>query len=255
MAIAKLFSRGKEWQTDSGFITVGCEQVAFAITRSRKRKRTIAFRMESDATVRVLAPTNASIGYVTKFLQSRAPWIAQRLAEREKSPLRCDFSSGSLIHYQGYACKLTVTQGGGRQSCTLRPHELRVHVPDAALVGEALRQEVRFEILLWIKKRARVKFKRRLDFLALRMGVSYKKLIVTDPERRWGSCSADNIIRLNWRLMLAPLSILDYVIAHELAHVRHKNHSPRFWSFLGQTMPDWQARRKILRTLERELAL
>jgi predicted metal-dependent hydrolase len=80
-------------------------------------------------------------------------------------------------------------------------------------------------------------------------------LIVTDPERRWGSCSADNIIRLNWRLMLAPLPIIDYVAVHELAHVRHKNHAPRFWALVEKTLPEWRARRKILRTLEHSLML
>jgi predicted metal-dependent hydrolase len=241
---------------DQGFITIGDYRIAFSVFRSRKRKRTIAFKMERDATLRILAPSSASIGYLTQFLQSRAPWVAEKLADRAQQGPRCDFSDGALFTYLGRAHKIEVTVGSDApSSCVLLPHRLLVHVPDATLSHENLRQEVRLEILLWIKRRARVKFKRRLDLWAGLLGVKYKKLIVTDPQQRWGSCSVDNIIRLNWRLMLAPLPILDYVVAHELCHVRHKNHSPRFWGFLARAMPDYKVRRNHLRKIERALIL
>jgi predicted metal-dependent hydrolase len=243
---------------ESGIIALsGGETVAFTVFRSRKRRRTISFKMESDASLRVLAPMLASLSYLTKFLDSRAPWIAQRLAEQRKAMPLCDFRHGEAFTYLGYSYALHITSGArsSRPSCSLSPRVLRVHVPDETLSPENMREEVRLEILLWLKKRARVKFKKRLDLWAARMGVSYKKLMVADPDRRWGSCSVDNIIRLNWRLMLAPLPILDYVIAHELAHVRHKDHSARFWNFLGQVMPDYLARRKTLRRLEPGLKL
>jgi predicted metal-dependent hydrolase len=241
---------------ESGFITVGDAQVAFTVTRSRKRRRTISFKMEADATLRVLAPLSASLSYLTKFLQSRAPWVSQRLAEHHKTAPLCDFSDGQTVTYLGHSYALRVTSGKhAPQSCKLSPRIMHVHVPDDSLSPENLREEVRLEILLWLKKRARVKFKKRLDLWGKRMGVNYKKLMIADPDRRWGSCSVDNIIRLNWRLMLAPLPILDYVAAHELAHVRHKDHSARFWGFLGQSMPDYLARRKTLRKLEQGLRL
>jgi predicted metal-dependent hydrolase len=88
------------------------------------------------------------------------------------------------------------------------------------LSAAGMRAEVKLELTLALKKRARVKFKRRLDLWAGHMGLDYKKFVLADAERRWGSCSADNIIRLNWRLMLAPLALIDYVVVHELAHVR-----------------------------------
>jgi predicted metal-dependent hydrolase len=248
--------KARNSEPDTGFITVGDTRVAFSVFRSRKRKRTIAFKMEHDASLRIMAPASTSLFYLTKFLQSRAPWVARRLAERQKTSPGCAFTDGASFIYLGCKYILRVTQGGNApQSCTLSPHKLHIHVPDENLSPENLRAEVRLEILLWLKKRARVKFKKRLDLWAMRMGVSYKKLIVTDPEQRWGSCSVDNIIRLNWRLMLAPLPIIDYVVAHELAHVRHKDHSPRFWAFVAKAMPEWQALRKRLRHIEPTLTL
>jgi predicted metal-dependent hydrolase len=237
---------------ETGILAVGDERVAFSVVRSRRRRRTIAFRMESDAHLRVLVPFSASLRSVARILQNRAPWIARQLVAQKKVAPVCDYSDGSVFMYLGYECILHVTQGeNAPQSCILSPHVLRVHVPDERLSGDDLRQEVRLEIMLWLKKRARVILKRRMDIWAARMDVSYKKLILTDPERRWGSCSADNIIRLNWQLMKTPVPIVDYVVAHELAHIRHKNHSPRFWGFVAKAMPDYLARRKVLRQIER----
>jgi predicted metal-dependent hydrolase len=241
---------------ETGVFNLGGAEIAFSIFRSKKRKRTIAFKVERDAGLHILAPCSASLGGILKILQKSGPKIARECEARKKDHPEKEFTDGSVIPYLGHSCALRVTHGGmAMPSCHLSPHVFHVHVPEEKLSQESLRQEVRLEILLWIKKRARVKFKRRLDLWAERLGVRYKKLIVTDPEHRWGSCSVDNIIRLNWRLMLSPLPILDYVVAHELCHVRHKNHSQRFWGFLSQAMPDYKTRRKYLRAIERRLML
>jgi len=241
-------------KSESGFIALNGEQVSFSVFRSRKRKRTVAFKMERDSSLRVLAPFSASLGAVTRILEERAPWIIRQLAVRKTIEPSVEFVNGASFAYLGHSYRLHVTRGDeAPPSCILSPHRLHVHVPDINLSEDSLRQEVRLEIMLWLKKRARTKLKQRLDFWAARMGVAYKKLSVTDPSQRWGSCSVDNIIRLNWRLMLAPLAIVDYVVVHELAHIRHKNHSPRFWGFVAQAMPDYLVRRKRLREIERNL--
>jgi predicted metal-dependent hydrolase len=239
-----------------GFIILNGEWVHFSVFRSKRRKRTIAFKIERDGNVRVLAPCLATLGGIEKTLEKRASWIMRERAMRKKQGGREEFTDGAVFSYLGYPCVLSVTQGGkAPSSCLLRSRRLRVHVPEEKLSPENLQHEVRLEILLWIKKRARTKLKKRLDFWAERLGVRYKKLVVTNPEQRWGSCSVDNIVRLNWRLMMAPLQILDYVVAHELCHIRHKNHSPRFWGFLAEAMPDYQMRRRALRHVERNLVV
>jgi predicted metal-dependent hydrolase len=241
---------------ESGFIILNEERIAYSVFRSKKRKRTIAFKIERDASLRILAPFRASVGSIEEILKKRASWIARERAARKTGDAKKEFTNGSLFPYLGYPCMLRVTQGKeALGSCILSPHVLHVHVPDEELSPETLRQEVRLEILLWIKKRARAKLRKRLDLWAKRLGVSYKKLVIVNPEQRWGSCSADNIIRLNWRLMTVSLPILDYVAAHELCHIRHKNHSPRFWGFLAQAIPDYKMRRKILRRIERNLVI
>jgi predicted metal-dependent hydrolase len=106
---------------------------------------------------------------------------------------------------------------------------------------------VRLSLILWFKKRARVKLQKRMDFWSRQTGMSYAKLVISNPRHRWGSCNVHNVIRLNWQLLLAPLALIDYVIVHELCHTVHKNHGPRFWKKVADTLPDYQARRKELR--------
>jgi len=237
--------------SEAGTVHVCGEMVRFIIERSRRRKRTIAFRMESDFSLRLLVPVSANLRTVTRIIQSHAPWLARKLEQQKRIPPSCSFVDGDFFPYMGHKCRLHVTQGNSKpQSCILYPKRLCIHVPDEALSPDSVCEEVKLEIALWAKKRARSLFKKRLDFWANQLGVKYTKLIIVDPEKRWGSCSANNIIRLNWRLIMAPLKVIDYVVLHELSHIRHKDHSRRFWGFLESHMPDWHARRKLLRELE-----
>ncbi len=236
---------------ECGVIRIDGEDVPFSIFRTLRRKRTIAYKMERDASVRVAAPLSASSGSVVKVLKRQALWITRARALRKNLLAKHGFIDGSVLPYLGRAYVLRITQGDyARQGCKLKPHVLHVHIQTPTPGPSGLREDVRLEILLWLKKRARIKFKKRLNYWADRMGIRYKSFILARPERRWGSCSADDVIRINWRLIMAPLPVLDYVVAHELSHVRHKDHSPRFWSFLAKTMPDCRARRKILRQME-----
>jgi predicted metal-dependent hydrolase len=241
-------------KAESGFITLNGERIAFSVFRSKRRRRTIAFKFESDKGLRILAPFSASLSSVARILENRAPWILRELSARKKENANYPFTDGAVFSYLGYPCVLSVTEGGGDAgSCLLSPRALRVNIPQKGLSFETLQQEVRLEILLWVKKRARVKLKRRLDLWAERLGVEYKRFVMASPESRWGSCSADNVIRLNWKLIMAPLPVLDYVVAHELSHIRHKDHSARFWAFLARAMPNYQMHRKALRQVERNL--
>lgn len=237
----------------TGTVVIDGEPTFYSVCRSKKRKRTIAFKFVRGNTLRVLAPFRASQGVIESILYRRADWISRERSRRMTDSGKAPYTDGAAFSYLGFPCTVRITQGAlAPRSCALLPRRFVVHVPEE-LSPDGLRDEVRLELLLWIKKRARTKFKARLDFWAQRLGVSYKKMIVANQGARWGSCSADDVIRLNWKLMMAPLRVVDYVVAHELSHVRHKNHSVRFWSFLARAMPDCELRRSELRTLERRL--
>jgi predicted metal-dependent hydrolase len=244
---------------ENGVIMLRGREISFTVERSARRRRTVAFTVAPDKSLRVLAPARTRLPFIHAVLQNRSDWIFRKIAEHEtvrQATLPQRFADGESVSYMGHGYRLCVTQDVVLpQGCRVTPRRFAVNIADGALSGDDLRQEVRLEILLWMKKRARIKFKKRMDLWAERLGVGYRKMLVTDPARQWGSCSVDNVVRLNWRLMMAPLPLIDYVVAHELAHVAHKNHSPRFWKFLAQQMPDYQLRRKKLRQIGAGLVL
>lgn len=98
-----------------------------------------------------------------------------------------------------------------------------------------------------LKQRARARILERAAFFAGRMGVSYNRIVVKEQKTRWGSCSSKGNLNFNWRLILAPEEVLDYVVIHELAHLREMNHSPRFYAAIAQVMPEYGSWRAWLR--------
>jgi predicted metal-dependent hydrolase len=99
----------------------------------------------------------------------------------------------------------------------------------------------------WLKKQAHTLFEQRLQHFAPLLGVQWRKLSLSSASTRWGSARIDGHIRLNWRLIHLPLTQIDYVVVHELAHLREMNHGPRFWDTVGGVMPDYRERRQKLR--------
>jgi predicted metal-dependent hydrolase len=180
----------------------------------------------------------------------------RRLRMRRPAPSPFSFIDGETIRYLGHSYRLRITRDDSiPQGCGIWPHRFEVNIHGAAMSDANLRQEVRLEILLWAKKRARAKFQKRMEYWAGKLGVNYRQMIISDPRTLWGTCNSKNIIRLNWRLILAPLPLLDYVVAHELCHVTHKNHAPAFWGFLATVMPDYKERRQHLRRIGLSLNL
>jgi predicted metal-dependent hydrolase len=173
-------------------------------------------------------------------LRRRRIWPAPRLP-----------AEGDAILHQGGIFKLRIISDLDRpQGCVIDGLFFDANLHDPVPGDNARREEARLEILLWHKKQARRIFQERVDFWAAHMGVKYRRLAPSNPRRQWGSCSAQNDIRLNWRLIMAPPALLDYVIVHELCHITHKNHSKRFWNAVARLMPDWKTRRKELHKLD-----
>ncbi|MDX2028154.1 MAG: SprT family zinc-dependent metalloprotease [Alphaproteobacteria bacterium] len=242
---------------ESGSLNLGGREVLFTVIRNSRRRRGIAFRIEPDLRLRVMAPPRTRLSAIHHMLLSRSGWIAQHMARLQMAtpalPRRCQ--DGATIRYLGHDYHLRITQDATPQRCRVTPRRFLVNLPDHDLSEDALQEEARLEILLWLKKRAKVKLQKRLDIWAEKLNLRYSSLAIGNPKRQWGSCSSGNAIRLSWRLIMAPLPLIDYVVVHELCHITHKNHGPRFWRTVAQAMPDYQARRVALRQMGRDLLL
>lgn len=215
------------------------------MTRSARRRRTIAIHMGADGILTVAAPARASLAQVRAFLSARHAWVQQAITRHQSTGLPTVYVEGVLLPYLGYRCQLNLRTG--HAGCQLRPKRFTVSLPNLGAPPSEQEQLVKLELRLWLKRRARRKLAARLALWAERLGIKVSGANISDARRRWGSCSADNVIRLNWRLIMAPLPVIDYVCVHELCHVRHKHHGTQFWRAVAEAMPDYTERERELK--------
>lgn len=226
--------------------------IPYVLHRSARRQRTLSVTIRPEGHLVVHVPLRTTASAIQKFLEQRRAWILRHFLAAQSRVARmlpCRFHEGDQIPYLGFSCQLRVTHNDALPSgCRIQRREILVNIPDPPALPQLLANEVRFEIRRWYKRRAMKKFQQRLDYYAGQMGLTYRHLRLSNAAQRWGSCSADRVIRLNWCLLAYPLPLLDYVVVHELCHIPHPNHSRRFWRAVAQIVPDWAARRRTLNT-------
>ena len=211
----------------------------------RSRRRTIGLAIDQRG-LRVGAPLQARLGDIEALIREHGQWVLDKLADwrSRPTPERLAVSEGVVIFALGEALTVTVTPGS-RQRWLSSDQKLHLFVPPAV--------EARVVLEKALRDKARRVFAERLARYAPQIGVPAPPLRLSAARTRWGSCSQHGGISLNWRLILMPLPVVDYVVAHELAHLKEMNHSPAFWSVVQQLCPDWQARRLELRQLARQI--
>jgi len=223
--------------------------VSVSFRFERSRRKTIGFLVGADGLV-VRAPNWVTLREVDAAVQERSAWIVaklQQFRERQTEQFQkaIEWRHGAEVPFLGRTVQLCVLERGvGRvMGQDLSPDlVLPVTVPPDASVTQ-----VRDAAQVWLKKQAKRLFEERLHHFAPLLGVRWQKLSLSSASTRWGSARNDGHIRLNWRLIHLPISQIDYVVVHELAHLREMNHSPRFWETVGEVMPDYAQRRKALR--------
>jgi predicted metal-dependent hydrolase len=212
----------------------------------RSRRKSIGFVVGPEGLV-VRAPGWVALREVDAAVQEKASWILaklQHLREHARQPLRppLDWVHGADLPYLGGTVRLCVLARGQMPDVPAGVQALPLSLPP-----EASATQVREAAEAWFKQQARALFETRLQHFAPLLGVQYQRLSLSGARTRWGSASTDGHIRLNWRLVHLPLAQIDYVVVHELAHLRVMDHSPRFWDTVGTVMPDYRARRRQLR--------
>lgn len=203
------------------------------------RARRLSIRIDARAGEAVLvAPSERKLGDVVAFARSKAQWMRQRLAER---PQGTPLEPGGTVALFGRPTRLVATGGAGAARLT--------EDPDGPLIvsggeGEAFARRV--ENLF--KRVARETLQARTDVHLRALGLRPVKMSIADPKSRWGSCSPHNrTIRYSWRVIMAPHAVIDYLAAHEVAHLVHADHSPAYWSVVQRLVGDHRPHRKWLR--------
>lgn len=200
-------------------------------------RRSIALSIDRHG-LRVSAPLRTSLKDIEQLLRKHADWVVEKLAQRANRPMPSLPGDGERLPLLGGEITLN-HHPAGRSAWRFNGDTLELHLADAAHIPALLKAA--------LSDAGRNFFRQRLEHYAPLLGLSPPPLRISSARTRWGSCSSRGSISLSWRLaMLAP-ELVDYVICHELAHLKEMNHSPRFWAIVEQLCPNWQSLRATLR--------
>lgn len=243
--------------------------VLIAYALERVRRRSIGFTV-SVAGLAVRAPTRLPLSAVDDAVRSKAGWIVRKLLDTRTRAVRLAgnaivWQDGAAMPYLGAVLRVRIDAAAPLSGRLQAPAsggsgwELHIRLPAQRRASESAcapasapgdhpqAAALRRAVHAWMLRQARAHFSARLDHFAPLLGVQWKQLALTNARTRWGSARSDGSIRLNWRLLHCAPEVLDYVVAHELAHLRVMDHSPRFWAVVATVVPDHVALRRCLR--------
>lgn len=226
-------------------IQIGAHVLDYTLARSKRRS--IGFLIGEDG-LRLTAPKWVTIAEIENAIHEKQRWILTKLNERRERSARrlqpqMQWRDGAALPYLGTDVILRIATG--QAAGVVFDHdrrELTVGLPAAA--GE---QQLKDRVQGWLQSEAKRVFAERLPVYAEKLQVRYQSFSLSSATTQWGSCTVDGKIRLNWRLIHFTLPLIDYVIAHELAHLREMNHSPRFWATVQSIFPEFEAAKRALR--------
>jgi predicted metal-dependent hydrolase len=230
--------------------------VAYALRRARRKSIGFVVGLEG---LSVAAPKWVGVGEIESALREKADWILRKLSEQQERQQRLqaakvDWRDGTGIPFLGETVIIVLDARAGLTKCGAvlnTDAEALPGVPRLTLhIGlphTATPEQIRDVVQSWLQRQARRVFEERCKHFAQQLGVRYTKLSLSSAQTRWGSAGADGAIRLNWRLIHFAMPSIDYVVAHELAHLREMNHSARFWDVVRSVMPDFEQVRSTLK--------
>jgi predicted metal-dependent hydrolase len=217
----------------------------YTLMRSPRARR-VRVSVESDGAVRVTLPRRAPLRAADEAVRELAPWIERRRRALARAAAEVARTPGT-VPYLGRELRLVPQPG--RTRAHRRGDDLLVPAAEDAggqlLMGPASAATDAVE--RWYRRAARGEIAPRLDAAVARAGTAYTKLTIRGQKTRWGSCSQTGAMSFNWRLLLAPEPVLDYVVEHEVCHLEVMDHSPRFWRLLESRVPDWRDQAAWLR--------
>jgi predicted metal-dependent hydrolase len=227
-------------------IQLGSHTVHYLLRRSARRSHGF---MISDDGLQVTSPKRAPMDDIERAIRAKQNWILTKLFERSERRTQRDcrppveWVDGAQLPYLGSDITLRL-EPAARSHCVFDAdlRELRLGVTPGLEEWQ-----IRERVKLWFQDEAKRTFRERLDLYAPQVGVRYSAFALSSAGTRWGSCTVAGNIRLNWKLVHYPLGLLDYVVVHELAHLREMNHSPAFWAVVGEVFPDYDGAKAALR--------
>lgn len=240
---------------EQGAVKFGSTVIQYSVIRSRRRKKTIEITLDPLEGVLVAAPRHIPADDVAGVVRRRSPWILRRASDTVLHPRRKDFLSGESLPYLGRQVRMFVEGGALKHAAVhFRHWSFDVTVP-VELEGEARREAIKRAFVRWYRRRAEDRLESAVSRWSKAVGCEARAVLTRDQRQRWGSCAPDGTLRFNWRIVMAEPWLIDYVVTHELLHLRIRNHSRTFWDEMARVMPDYKLRRARLKETGSLLAL
>jgi predicted metal-dependent hydrolase len=219
-------------------LAFGANEVEYVLVRRRGR-RGVGLKVDEKG-LTVSAPSTMALARIEALVRESERWVVRKIAEWSARQVPVvEWRGGAALHFLGETLTLRLAPGK-RSHVELVAGELRV----ASRAGTE--EEIRRAVVRWYKQAAREWLAERTRFLSIRAGIAPPEVMISSAMARWGSCNSRREVRLAWRLVKAPLILIDYVICHELAHLRHMNHSQAFWAEVERQCPDYRRLRAEL---------
>lgn len=204
----------------------------------RSKRKTLSLIVETDGTLTVRAPLRMKETDIRRFIEAKQDWIKQKQAKALKDAVAPrQYVDGEKFLYLGREIPLRIVPNGKPALAMVRVFKLTKPAQPRA--------ESYFEA--WYKKEARKVLTERVEFFARKHDFKPGKLRISSARTRWGSCSTKGTLSFTWRLVMAPMDVVDYVVVHELCHLNEMNHSKAFWSRVEGILPDYKRQRKWLK--------
>lgn len=235
------------------------EKVTYQLTRSKRKS--LSIMIGKDGTIQVKAPNWLPKYRIDQFIQQKSDWIEEKRSEvniLEQKKAAHTFQEGDSFFFLGETYGLVVQSipsKGGKEKVTLHKEEKLLAAVTENRTPSGLKQQLE----QWYIHQAKGLFRERSSYYyplvaqaAEKMGKQdigrVNRITIRNQKTRWGSCSSKGNLNFNWRLLMAPIEVLDYVVVHELCHLAYLNHSRQFWQLVGQILPDYENRREWLKS-------
>lgn len=206
----------------------------------RSKRKTIALVVTQEACLVIRAPFNTPLTTIHRLVQKKRAWIQGKqtmLRKRHLKALPKEFVNGEGFWYLGKEYRLEIVKNQDKP----------VVLEGNLKIAQENLLHAREYLIEWYKEQALQKITKRVEWYAKQTGLEYKSVKITNAQKRYGSCGSKGTLNFSWRLIMAPLRVLDYVVVHELAHLDEKNHSRKFWQKVKVLLPDYQERQEWLR--------
>ncbi|HBX23833.1 MAG TPA: M48 family peptidase [Desulfotomaculum sp.] len=221
-------------------------RVRYTVERSN-RISGLKITVDAERGVVVTAPLNCGTNVLDGFVKEKTMWIRERLQHLENLAgcrVPREFVSGEKLFFMGDQYTLLVKESNGDQNVLIQDREIHVAISD---VENSPGVVVKNILVKWYKGRARQLINARVDLFAATIEQKPTAIKIKQQKSRWGSCSARGNLNFNWKLVMAPIEIIDYVVVHELCHLIRLDHSAEFWHLVASLMPDYKKKRQWLR--------